>query len=79
MQTSDVERPARHCARPVAPELPTVSEAGLPGFEYKTWHGMLVPAGTPRPIVGKVNGDVVMLLTAGSARLAFFFSTASTM
>lgn len=53
---------------PLAPELPTVSEAGLPGFEYKTWYGMLVPAGTPQYVVTKMNGDVVKLLSAGPSR-----------
>jgi len=53
---------------PVAPELPTVSEAGLPGFEYSTWYGMLAPAGTPRPIASKINTDVVRLLGNGASR-----------
>ena len=33
---------------PMAPELPTISEAALPGFEANNWDGMLLPAGTPR-------------------------------
>lgn len=53
---------------PLAPELPTVSEAGLTGFEYATWYGMLVPAGTPKPVVYKLNTDVVMLLKNGASR-----------
>lgn len=53
---------------PLAPEVPTVSEAGLPGFEYQTWYGMLVPGGTPRQIVYKINGDVVKLLNTGPSR-----------
>lgn len=53
---------------PLAPELPTVSEAGLPGFEYSTWYGMLVPAGTPKTIVYKLNKDVVRLLKTGASR-----------
>lgn len=52
---------------PLAPELPTASEAGLTGFEYSTWYGMLTPAGTPSSIVYKLNTDVVKLLSAGSA------------
>jgi tripartite-type tricarboxylate transporter receptor subunit TctC len=52
---------------PLAPELQTVSEAGLTGFEYSTWYGMLVPAGTPKSIVYKLNTDVVKLLSAGRA------------
>jgi tripartite-type tricarboxylate transporter receptor subunit TctC len=37
------------------PELPTIAEAGVPGFEASTWHGVLVPAGTPAPIIEKLN------------------------
>jgi tripartite-type tricarboxylate transporter receptor subunit TctC len=39
------------------PELPTVSEAGLPGFEVTTWHGFVVPARTPQPIVARLNTE----------------------
>ena len=41
-----------------AAELPTASEAGLPGFEYTTWYGMLAPAGTPKPVVARIYGDL---------------------
>ena len=44
------------------PELPTVSEAGVPGFEASTWYALLAPANTPRNIVAKVNGDVARIL-----------------
>ncbi len=44
------------------PETPTVAEAGVPGFEVNVWFGMQVPAGTPRPIVDKLNRDIVTLL-----------------
>ena len=37
-----------------APEVPTVAESGVPGYEFDVWYGMLFPAGTPRAIVGKV-------------------------
>ncbi|MGZ8198602.1 MAG: tripartite tricarboxylate transporter substrate binding protein [Burkholderiales bacterium] len=39
------------------PELPTVAEAGLPGYEAASWYGVLAPAGTPRPIVTKLHAD----------------------
>jgi tripartite-type tricarboxylate transporter receptor subunit TctC len=45
-----------------APELPTVSEAGVPGFEAITWHGVVVPAATPRPLVERLNADIVKVL-----------------
>jgi tripartite-type tricarboxylate transporter receptor subunit TctC len=40
------------------PELPTIAEAGVPGFEATTWHGVLVPAGTPAPIVNRLNSEI---------------------
>jgi tripartite-type tricarboxylate transporter receptor subunit TctC len=42
---------------PSFPELPTVSEAGVPGFEVTTWHGFVVPARTPQPIVTRLNTE----------------------
>src|SRR5258706_79177 len=44
------------------PDLPTVSEAGVPGFEAITWHGVVVPAATPAPLVERLNADVVRVL-----------------
>src|SRR5215470_13296448 len=43
---------------PLLPEAPTVAESGLPGFEAVSWFGLFAPAGTPRPIVDKVNAEV---------------------
>jgi tripartite-type tricarboxylate transporter receptor subunit TctC len=40
------------------PEIPTASEAGLPGFEVVLWNGLFLPAGTPEDIVTKVHGAV---------------------
>ena len=44
------------------PELPTVAEAGLPGFDVSAWFGMLVPAATPRPVVQRLHGEIVKAL-----------------
>jgi len=41
------------------PDVPTIAEAGLPGFEVTTWYGILVPAGTPRPVVARLNAELV--------------------
>ena len=40
------------------PDLPTVAEAGVPGFESITWHGVVVPGATPAPIVERLNRDI---------------------
>jgi tripartite-type tricarboxylate transporter receptor subunit TctC len=45
----------------VAPEIPTVAESGLPGFEFDVWYGMVFPGGTPRSIVAKTNAEIVRL------------------
>jgi tripartite-type tricarboxylate transporter receptor subunit TctC len=44
-----------------APKLPTVAEAGLPGYEYVAWYGVLAPAGTPREIIAKLNAELVKI------------------
>jgi len=44
---------------PVLPDLPTLSEAGLPGFTADSWFGIMAPAGTPAAIIAKVNADVI--------------------
>lgn len=44
-----------------APDLPTVAETGLPGYEYVTWYGVLAPAGTPRDIVTRLNAELVKI------------------
>jgi tripartite-type tricarboxylate transporter receptor subunit TctC len=44
------------------PSVPTVAEAGVPGYEVNVWFGMQLPAGTPKPIVDKINRDMVQLL-----------------
>jgi tripartite-type tricarboxylate transporter receptor subunit TctC len=43
----------------VAPELPTIAEAGLAGYEVVGWNGVLAPANTPRPIIDKLNKVIV--------------------
>ena len=53
------------------PEVPTVSEAGVPGFSILTWFGLSVPAGVPRPIIERLNREIVDLLRSPSAREKF--------
>lgn len=47
---------------PAAPDLPTVAEQGLPGFETGSWQGVVVAAGTPRDIVAKLNAELTRIL-----------------
>jgi tripartite-type tricarboxylate transporter receptor subunit TctC len=44
------------------PDIPTISEAGLPGFDLSAWHGLFAPAGTPAPIIAKLSAEVVRVL-----------------
>lgn len=53
---------------PQLPNVPTVAENGLPGFEVNAWFGVFVPAGTPREIVGRLNADIVRGLAAPEVR-----------
>ena len=45
-----------------APELPTMQEAGVPGYEVAGWYGVLAPARTPQPIIAKLNQEIVRIL-----------------
>ncbi len=44
------------------PDIPTINESGLPGFETGSWQGLLAPGGTPKEIVNKLNDAVVRIL-----------------
>jgi tripartite-type tricarboxylate transporter receptor subunit TctC len=52
----------------VLPDVPTVSESGLPGFEVTSWFAIFAPAKTPKDIVAKLNGEVVKILKAGDVK-----------
>jgi tripartite-type tricarboxylate transporter receptor subunit TctC len=45
-----------------APEIPTIAEAGVPGYEYSSWYGVYVPAKTPADIIRKLHEDIVSSL-----------------
>jgi tripartite-type tricarboxylate transporter receptor subunit TctC len=53
---------------PAVPDLPTIAESGLPGFDLTTWFGVLVPAGTPAEIVDRLNAEIVRALDARDMR-----------
>ena len=56
---------------PGYPEVPTVSEAGLPGYQAGFWVGLLAPAGTPRPVVNKLRDEVQKVLNNPELRQQF--------
>ncbi len=45
-----------------APNIPTVSESGLPGYEFMTWNGVFVPTGTPAAVIAKLNAEIARIL-----------------
>lgn len=47
---------------PAAPELPTIAEAGLPGYEVSVWYGVLAPAGTPLAVINRLNTEIVRIV-----------------
>jgi tripartite-type tricarboxylate transporter receptor subunit TctC len=52
----------------VAPDIPTVAESGLPGYEYWAWQGLCVKAGTPKEIVSRLNDEITKILKTQEAR-----------
>jgi len=47
---------------PLLPDYPTIAESGYPGFEALAWNGVMVPAGTPKPIIAKLNTEIGAIL-----------------
>jgi len=56
---------------PLAPDVPTVAENGLPGYEATTWFGLFATAGTPQPIVTKINAEAAKILADPQFREKF--------
>jgi tripartite-type tricarboxylate transporter receptor subunit TctC len=48
---------------PILPEVPTIAEAGVPGFQASLWVGFMVPAATPQPVVDKLNAEIAKILS----------------
>ena len=53
---------------PLLPDVPTVAEAGLPGFAYDLWSGLFAPANTPRPIIDQINKEVARIMNLPDIR-----------
>ena len=47
---------------PAAPELPTLAESGLKGFDVSSWYGLMAPAATPRDIVARVQAEIALIV-----------------
>lgn len=56
---------------PLMPELPTAAEAGVPGYEVTSWHGFVVPAGTPQPIIARLNRELNTILAMDDVKKVF--------
>jgi tripartite-type tricarboxylate transporter receptor subunit TctC len=66
---------------PVLPDLPTVAEAGFPGFESSAWIGMVAPAKMPRPIIDRLNHELVAIIHSQEVRekmLKIYFQAVGT-
>ena len=53
---------------PSLPEVPTIAESGVPGYEYTTWYGLVAPAGVPRTIIDRLNKATVAVLNTPEIR-----------
>jgi tripartite-type tricarboxylate transporter receptor subunit TctC len=53
------------------PEVPTMDEAGVKGYEFSTWYGVVVPAGTPQPVVNRVNTEIQRVLAIPQVKEQF--------
>ncbi|MEO7405335.1 MAG: tripartite tricarboxylate transporter substrate-binding protein, partial [Burkholderiales bacterium] len=56
---------------PAYPDIPTIAESGLPGYEFTTWHALLAPKGTPAPIIALLNDRVKKALATPEAQKQF--------
>ena len=52
----------------IVPDLPTVAESGVPGYEVSAWVGLFAPAGTPAPVIARLNADVARVLNNAEVR-----------
>ena len=52
----------------ITPEVPTVAEAGVPGYEAVIWLGLMAPAGTPRPVLDRLSSEIVKIVNAADVK-----------
>jgi len=53
---------------PQLPEVPTIAESGIPGYEVTIWYGLYVPAGTPKPVLARLNAETVKALNSADLK-----------
>jgi tripartite-type tricarboxylate transporter receptor subunit TctC len=56
---------------PALPELPTISEAGVPGYEVTNWWGIVAPAGTPRRVIERLHNELNAIATSAETKKRF--------
>jgi tripartite-type tricarboxylate transporter receptor subunit TctC len=56
---------------PTLPDVPTLAEAGVPGFQATLWVGLMAPASTPRPIIEKLNGEITKIVQRPDVKVAW--------
>ena len=56
---------------PALPDVPTISEAGVPGYEATNWWGIVAPAGTPRPVIERLHGELSVILASAETKKRF--------
>jgi tripartite-type tricarboxylate transporter receptor subunit TctC len=64
---------------PILPDVPTIAEAGVPGFQFSQWVGFMAPKATPQPIVDKLNGAITAILSRPDIKAAWEAQGASPM
>jgi tripartite-type tricarboxylate transporter receptor subunit TctC len=55
----------------VLPDIPTIAEAGVPGYDSTIWLGLMAPAGTPKPIVDKLNAEIAKAIARPEVKAAW--------
>ena len=56
---------------PAMPDVPTISEAGVPGYEATNWWGIVAPAGTPKPVIDRLHQELVVILKTAETKKRF--------
>jgi tripartite-type tricarboxylate transporter receptor subunit TctC len=54
-----------------APEFPTIAESGVPGYELLTWFAVVAPAATPKPVIARLNAEIIKAVNAADTRKRF--------